>query len=228
LVYIVYSTLVQKSGEKAIQTGPSEIETEPAAPTRVTSHATPTSRTDPRRGPAGPAAEVGLGPLVHAPSWPSPRSPRATHARAASRRPRRSANRAPPYAPHAARPCYVHAATTVVVLCTKASSTAIKELELSLLRAYVSPPPGLLCRRAPLKDTAELFAPLAFRTNARPYPFPVAPLKLPRPLVAQAELQARRSTRPRGHHCCPSVLTARSTSGRFSPQTRAAPASLLH
>jgi hypothetical protein len=62
---------------------------------------------------------------------------------------------------------------------------------------------GLLCRRVPLKATAELLAPLAFRANARPYPFPLAPLKLPRPLVAQAELQARRSTRPRGRHCCP-------------------------
>jgi hypothetical protein len=65
------------------------------------------------------------------------------------------------------------------------------------------PAAGLLYRRAPLKATAELVAPLAFRANARPYPFPLAPLKLPRPLVAQDELQARRSTRPRGRHCCP-------------------------
>jgi hypothetical protein len=60
------------------------------------------------------------------------------------------------------------------------------------------PSAGLFCRRAPLKATAELLAPLAFWENARTYPFPLAPLKMPRPLVAQAELQACWSTRPRG------------------------------
>jgi hypothetical protein len=70
-------------------------------------------------------------------------SPVATrHARTgASHRPCRSANRAPLYAPHAVCPCCVRAGTTVVVLRTKALSTAIKEPELSLLRAYVSPLP---------------------------------------------------------------------------------------
>jgi hypothetical protein len=40
-------------------------------------------------------------------------------------------------------------------------------------------------------------------SKCMPDPFPLTPLKLPRPLVAQAELQARWSTHPRGRHCCP-------------------------
>jgi hypothetical protein len=109
------------------------------------------SRTDPRRGlaeharrgrlrSAGPCA---VGRPCEPPSRPSPWSPRATSAQAASRRPCRSANHAPPYAAHVVPPCCIRAATTVVVLRTKASSTAIKEPELSLLRAYISPP--LVC-----------------------------------------------------------------------------------
>jgi hypothetical protein len=46
------------------------------------------------------------------------------------------------------------------------------------------PAGGLLRRRAPLKVTAEPLAPRAFRASARPYPFPLAPLKLPGPLVS--------------------------------------------
>jgi hypothetical protein len=65
------------------------------------------------------------------------------------------------------------------------------------------PAAGLLRRHAPLKVTAEPLSPLTFRANARPYPFPLTPLKLPGPLVAQAELQARQSARPRSRHCCP-------------------------
>jgi hypothetical protein len=39
---------------------------------------------------------------------------------------------------------------------------------------------------------------------------------------------ARGNTTPPSRHCRPSVLTVNSTSGRFSTQTRAAPASLVH
>jgi hypothetical protein len=134
---------------KLVQTGPNEIQIELTAPTRATSHATPASRTDPRRGPAGPARRGRLWPAgpctvghpCEPPSGASCRSPLATPARAASRRPRRLTNRAPPYAPHAARPCCAHVATNVVVLCAKASSTALQEPELSLLRACISLPP---------------------------------------------------------------------------------------